>query len=308
MSEFQLYKKREFSDFIGDTLQFFKKYWKNYLQNYFLTNGIVLLTFAGVYYLTFKDMFSNMANPQGMQQWTQSLISNPASIIGMMGLMFVLSIVLSVLSVAYPMVYLQLVATEGDGEFSGSMIWKEIMNKAGRIILFGLISIVTLLPAIMIVLVVGVALSFVLIGIPLLILSMPTLMILSFQALYLFVVENEGYFQSLKRAWKITFDKFWHLVGATVVLYFCISIFSSMFSVIPMFTAMGSVITSGGQHGIDPSFGGIMAIVYVVMIFVTFILNNAIYIQQGLIFYSSQEKEVNVQAFSDIDSIGRDEE
>ena len=44
------------------------------------------------------------------------------------------------------------------------------------------------------------------------------------------------------------------------------------------------------------------------MIFVTCILYNAIDIQQGLIFYSSQEKEVNVQAFSDIDSIGRDEE
>jgi uncharacterized membrane protein len=81
-----------------------------------------------------------------------------------------------------------------------------------------------------------------------------------------------------------------------------------MFSVIPMFFAMGSVITSGGQHGIDPSFGGLMAIMYVLMIFVTCILYNAIYIQQGLIFYSSQEKEVNVQAFSDIDSIGRDEE
>jgi hypothetical protein len=75
-----------------------------------------------------------------------------------------------------------------------------------------------------------------------------------------------------------------------------------------MFFAMGSVITSGGQHGIDPSFGGLMAIMYVLMIFVTCILYNAIYIQQGLIFYSSQEKEVNVQAFSDIDSIGRDEE
>ena len=308
MSEFQLYKKREFSDFIGDTLQFFKKYWKNYLQNYFLTNGIVLLAFAGVYYLTFKDMFANMSNPQGMQQWSQSLINNPAAMVGMMGIMFLLSIVLGVLSTAYPMVYLQLLATEGDGEFSVSLIWKEIMNKAVRILLFGLISIFVLFPAMMIVLVVGVALSFILIGIPLLILSLPAMMILSFQALYLFVVENEGYFRSLKKAWKITFDKFWHLVGATVVLYFCISIFSSMFSVIPMFFAMGSVITSGGQHGIDPSFGGLMAIMYVLMIFVTCILYNAIYIQQGLIFYSSQEKEVNVQAFSDIDSIGRDEE
>ena len=60
---FQLYKKRGFSEFVGDTFDFLKIEGKNYFKNYFVINGIVLLLLvATLYFFTsifFEGMFSN---------------------------------------------------------------------------------------------------------------------------------------------------------------------------------------------------------------------------------------------------------
>lgn len=305
MSEFQLYKKRDFSAYIGDTIQFFKQFWKNYFQNYAVINGVLLLVFVSLYFLLFKDLFSNMYDPNAIKTWMS--YNNSGSFVLSVIVLMIIAIVFSVFTTAFPMVYFNLLNTTGRDAFTASEMLNGIKAYAGRMILFGIISFFVMIPIVFIFFAFGVALSFLIIGIPILFLGLPTVLIWSMQSLYVYLEEETGYFQALSKGWKITFQKYWHLVGSTIAVYFCITILSSVFSMVPAFMMMGSIITSGGTPK-PPTMTPVMMAFYLVGLIVTFICYNFIYVQQGLIYYSAQENTEHYQAYSDIDNIGKDEE
>lgn len=305
MSEFQLYKKRDFSAYIGDTIQFFKQFWKNYFQNYVVINGVLLLVFVSLYFLLFKDLFSNMYDPNAIKTWMT--YNNSGSFMLSIIVLMIIAIVFSVFTTAFPMVYFNLLNTTGRDAFTASEMLNGIKAYAGRMILFGIISFFVMIPIVFIFFAFGVALSFLIIGIPILFLGLPTVLIWSMQSLYVYLEEETGYFQALSKGWKITFQKYWHLVGSTIAVYFCITILSSVFSMVPAFMMMGSIITSGGTPK-PQTMTPLMMAFYLVGLIVTFICYNFIYVQQGLIYYSAQENTEHYQAYSDIDNIGKDEE
>lgn len=305
MSEFQLYKKRDFSAYIGDTIQFFKQFWKNYFQNYAVINGVLLLVFVSLYFLLFKDLFSNMYDPNAIKTWMS--YNNSGSFMLSIIVLMIIAIVFSVFTTAFPMVYFNLLNTTGRDAFTASEMLNGIKAYAGRMILFGIISFFVMIPIVFIFFAFGVALSFLIIGIPILFLGLPTVLIWSMQSLYVYLEEETGYFQALSKGWKITFQKYWHLVGSTIAVYFCITILSSVFSMVPAFMMMGSIITSGGTPK-PQTMTPLMMAFYLVGLIVTFICYNFIYVQQGLIYYSAQENTEHYQAYSDIDNIGKDEE
>ena len=102
MSDFQLYKKRDFSALMNDTMDFFKQCWKNYFRNYVVINGSLILLMCVLYFLVFKDMFKNMYIPAAAGSWLTDNTS-PGFIIGGI-LFFLISIVLSVFTTAFPMI------------------------------------------------------------------------------------------------------------------------------------------------------------------------------------------------------------
>lgn len=305
MSEFQLYKKRDFSAYIGDTIQFFKQFWKNYFQNYAVINGVLLLVFVSLYFLLFKDLFSNMYDPNAIKTWMT--YNNSGSFMLSIIVLMIIGIAFSVFTTAFPMVYFNLLNTTGRDAFTASEMLNGIKAYAGRMILFGILSFFVMIPIVFIFFAFGVALSFLIIGIPILFLGLPTVLIWSMQSLYVYLEEETGYFQALSKGWKITFQKYWHLVGSTIAVYFCITILSSVFSMVPAFMMMGSIITSGGTPK-PQTMTPLMMAFYLVGLIVTFICYNFIYVQQGLIYYSAQENTEHYQAYSDIDNIGKDEE
>jgi hypothetical protein len=69
MSVFQLYKKRDFSAYIGDTMQFLKQQGKDYFRNYLVINGALLLVVCVIYYFLFKNSFGNLLNPKAAESW-----------------------------------------------------------------------------------------------------------------------------------------------------------------------------------------------------------------------------------------------
>ena len=306
MSEFQLYKKRNFSAYIGDTMQFFKQFWKNYFQNYVVINGVLLLVFVSLYFLLFKDLLSNMYDPNALKIWMTYNINSVSLMLSIMVLM-IIAIIFSVFSTAFPMVYFKLLNTTGRDVFTASEMLNGIKTYAGRMIVFGILSFFVMIPIVIIFFALGIALSFLIIGIPILILGLPTFLIWSMQSLYVYLEEETGYFQALSKGWKITFQKYWHLVGSTTAVYFCITILTSVFSMVPAFMMMGSIITSGGAPK-PPTMTPVMMAFYLIGMIVSFIGYNLIYVQQGLIYYSAQENTEHYQAYSDIDNIGKDEE
>ncbi|MDD4968965.1 MAG: hypothetical protein PHT07_06010 [Paludibacter sp.] len=304
MSEFQLYKKRDFSAFMSDTMQFFKQFWKNYFRNYVVINGALLLLMCVLYFIFFKDLFKDLSNP-GAHAGSFFTNSSNLTIVGIV-LFIIVSIALSVFSTAFPMIYLKLLKTKGEEPITSSELFNGIKDIAGRMILFGLISIFILLPLAFIVFGLGALLSIIIIGIPVLILAMPTFMVWSLQSLYIYLDEDASYFSSLGKGLKITFEKYWHVVGSALVLFMFVMIVNGIFSMVPAMMMMSSVITTGG-HPEAVTMTPTMLSFYVLGMIFTFFAYNILYIHQGLIYYSSQENSAHFQALSEIENIGRDE-
>jgi len=139
-----------------------------------------------------------------------------------------------------------------------------------------------------------------------LLLALPTFMVWIMQAMYIFIEEDAPYFTALKKGWKITFEKYWHVVGSTIVVYLFIMIVSSLFSMVPAIMMMSSVFTSGGQPEAMTMTPTMLAF-YIIGLIFTFLAYNVLYVQQGLVYYSSKENSANYQAFSEIENIGNDE-
>jgi len=304
MSEFQLYKKRDFSAFMSDTMQFFKQFWKNYFRNYVVINGALLLLMCVLYFIFFKDMFKNLYNP-GAHAGSLFTNNNNLSIMGIM-LFIIVSIILSVFTTAFPMIYLKLLKTKGEEPITSSELFNGIKDIAGRMILFGLISIFILLPLAVIAFGIGALLSMVIVGIPLLVLAMPTFMVWSLQSMYIYLDEGASYFSSLGKGFKITFENYRHVVGSALVLFLFVMIVNSMFSMVPAIMMMTSIFTTGG-HPEAMTMTPTMLAFYVLGLIFTFFAYNILYIHQGLIYYSSQENSAHFQALSEIENIGRDE-
>ncbi len=305
MSEFQLYKKRNFSAFINDSIQFFKLYGKNYFKNYITINGALLLVLSALFYFTFKDFFGNMMNPETANNWLLS-DNNIFLVIVLFSLFFLVSIASSVLSIGQPIVYVKLIEKTGRNDFSSSEILQEILKIAGKIIVFGIISIFIFFPAMMILMVLGVALSFLLVGIPVLIIGLPAMLVWSIQALIVYIYEDAGYFEALGKAWKILFSNFWHIVGSSIIIYIFVSIVQSAISMVPYFMMMASLISSGSN--LDAfEFPPSMVFLYVLGMVVTYLMLNIFYIQQTLVYYSAIEETEHLQAISEIDNIGGNE-
>lgn len=305
MNEFQFYKKRNFSAYINDTMQFFKLYGKDYFKTYLSINALLLLLMCVISYFTFKDMFSNMSDPTLAQNLLFS-DGNIGFMILLLLLLFVVSIIISITNIGQPIIYTKIVEKTGRTEIATSEILDQLFKIALRFIVFGVISMFILMPVFIILIFVGALLSIILVGIPILIIGIPAVMVWSMQALIVYVNEERGYFESLKKAWKILFSDFWHIVGSSMVVYILISVIQSGLTMIPYFIALGSFISSGANPG-NFEFPPLMIFMYVAGILITYILLNAFYIQQCLVYYSAVESTEHIQAINEIDNIGKNE-
>lgn len=304
--EFNLYKKRDFGAYISDTIEFFKLYWKNYFLNYVTLNGALLIILVLIYTFIFKDMFADiMANPNADP--TLFLDENLAVSITLILIGTLIAIIFTIITTAFPIVYFRLVEKTGKETFSASEILNEIKEDIIRIVIFGLLSIFTFVPIIVIYFLLSTVLIVLLVGIPLLILGMGAAMTWINQSLYVYLNENTGYIDAMKKGWDILFSNFWHIAGASTAMIFIVQTLAGVISMIPYFIGIAKMLSTGtgGEPDVE-AFMPWMIAFYVINIVLSYILQNFIYINQGLIYYSSKEEQEHIQAFSEIDAIGKE--
>jgi len=305
MTTFQLYKKRDFSSYIGDSMNFLKVYGKNFLRNYIIINGGLLLLLIVLYYFTFKDIFANMYNEEALSTWI-NYQDNIVMFIVMMLLFFVVTLLFAVTSVAYPIAYIRLVDKTDKDTFTASEVFAEVKSYFGQILIFGFISVFVMTPLLLIFNMVVAVFGIILLELPL-VASIILSMAWSLQALYVYLSEEVGYFAALGRAWKIIFGNFWHILGSSVAVYILILVINSVVSIVPTITMLGSYISTGANPSqmIMPSY---MVIINVISMILTYILMNIFYVHQAMVYYGSLEERENVNSLSEIDSIGQNEE
>lgn len=308
---FQLYKQRDFSGYISDTISFFKVYWKNFFENYIIITGGVLALLCVLYFFVFRDLFTaifNTSNDGVGYDISYYFSDNPVLFISVLMMVIVLSIFFSLFAVAYPVVYLRLIDETGRKDFTSSEIFERIKKFLPRIIRFGLYSLITFFPIVILATLLASVLVLLVVGVFILILLIPVASVWITQSFYVYMLNDVSFIDAMKRGWKILFSKkFWHIIGAAVVIYFILSILQSMVTMIPYMIMMFSMLSTGSGQ-LNPQFGVYISILYIISIVLSYILSNLLTVNQGLVYYSTLEQTNHTQALSDIDLIGRNVE
>lgn len=310
---FQLYKKRGFSEFVGDTFDFLKVEGKSYFKNYFIINGIVLLLLvATLYFFTsifFEGMFSN-ANRNNSSGMALFLNDNLGVFIGLGIFLFIIIMFASLINYTYPIAYLKLVAEKKT--ITTESIIGIMKKKVGRTIVFFLASLIIMIPLAFIIMGIMMLLMMIVIGIPLVFIVAPALMSWMTLSYYDYITTENGYFQSLGNGFELLKRKFWPIIGSTVIMYIIVQMIVGIFSFVPyILTFAGFMISIDTESQNSDPYSGLaiaMTILMIVYTISSFTLQNLIFVNQGIIYYSVKDEEENYSIKSDIDLIGQNEE
>lgn len=311
---FQLFKKRSFSQLIGDTFSFFKIEGKNYFKNYFIINGGLLLILVVALYFLIKFFFEGaFASTQlaNNNYFGEAISTNVGLFIGITLILTLLIIIVSLINYTYPICYLSLLGEQK--EINTNSLIKSILTKVKKSIVFFLFSLVVLFPILFILMGLTFLLIMIIIGIPLLLIIVPAISSWISLSYYHYLVSNDGYIDALKKGYELLRSNFWTIIGSTFVMYMIVQIVAGIVTMIPyMFMMFNFLVNPDGlkedPDGALSTVTIIMTLVMVVSILANYTLQNLLLINQGLIYYSAKELEENVSVNREIDSIGQNEE
>lgn len=314
---FQLYKQRKFSDLINDTFGFFKTYGKSFFKGYFVVNGGLLLALILVIYFAGKGImetvFSTVASPGGGEAAMLSYITENATLWGLLMLIAgIVILLLTLLSHSYPVIFMKLL--EKNAVPQPKAIFNLLWDKAGRLIVFSLLWLVTFLPILILVSLLSIVLFVIIIGIPFAMILFSALLSWMYLSLFDYINSDKGYFDAMKNGFKLLFQNFWHHMGATAIFYLIVTVVHGVVSFIPymigIFGVISDTATNDGQIPDTDTFsflGLMMLITFIISLVLAYVLSNLMIVNQGIIYYSAREENENVSLHTGIDLIGKDE-
>ncbi|MEP7093935.1 MAG: hypothetical protein ABI793_07735, partial [Flavobacterium sp.] len=260
----------------------------------------------------FEVLFSVSGAPNG-SYFLQYFNNNFGIFIGSMILLGVLVIILSLLNIAYPILYLQLIQEKGDNNFTASDLIIRLKQNTGRLLKFFIGSVFILFPIMIISFVILVLLCFILIGIPLIMIAMPAFIAWGHLSLYTYLTEKTGFFESLKKGFSLLKQEFWAVTATTFIMLMLIQIVQAFITWLPYGIVMVILKTTTGvqelyspDHGDLPLVGLVMTVFFLFAIILSYLFNNLIIVNQGIIYYSLREENENLTSISQIDLIGTD--
>ncbi|WP_294081355.1 hypothetical protein [Proteiniphilum sp. UBA5384] len=306
-----MYKQRDFSAYISDTIAFFKIYWKNFFGNYIVITGGILALLSLFYFFLFRDLFTALFNTSNRgigYDIGYYFTDNPLLFMSLLVVAIVLTIFFSILSTAYPVVYLKMTEETDRADFSASEIFERIKKFFPKIIRFALFSLITFLPLITVATVLASVLVILVVGVFVLILLMPAVSVWIMQTFYAYLLNDISFTDAMRQGWKILFSKkFWHIIGSAAVIYILLNIAQSVVTLIPYMIIFFSVLSSG-NGALSASLGVYMSVLYIVALILSYIMSNILMVNQGMVYYSTLEQVNHTQALSEIDLIGQNVE
>lgn len=303
---FQVFKKRNFSDYINDSISFFKMEGKTFFTNFFTLCGpLLLVLIVCIYFLT--DIFFKSVTNDSMDSVDQFLDTNFGWAILFAIITFFVGMGISIVAYTYPVYYLKHMTTLPNNYKEVAPIKSELKKDFGRLIIFFIGTIFLILPLMMITFFISALLIFLLIGLPLLLILLPSFTSWITIAYYEYVTKKNGFFTSFQEAYYILKSNFWAIIGNTIIIYLAINIMVSILSAIPQIIYYVGLFTSDQNiedMALTPGYKIMLIAVIVISTLLSFIANSFLLINQGLIYYSAREHKENTQSHVDIDMIG----
>lgn len=299
MQDFQLYKERKFNDFINDTIQFFRIFGKDYFKKYFVINGGIIFLFGVLSYFGYNTFFLSSQHTID----TPVVESHIGAFIGFLVLFVFVGIVYVAFCYGFPNVYFNNIEQDRPDGISLSDYLKGLFRDTKPVIVFIVVSIFVFLPIYLVVSLVSVLLFRFLIGYVILIASIIFLMSWFVLSMIVYVRDSySGYFESLSIAWKMIFKNFWPIIGANLVLIFVAYLFQTLLSVIIMIVSQLFFMGVGTNMSVTGS--SVTFLIYFAAFVLGSVFGNLVVVQQFLAYFSSVERDENIQAMTDLDSIG----
>ncbi len=313
-----IYKKRSFSDFFSDTIAFFKENGKHYFRHYFIINGAFLMVLAVIiYFITniyFNAFSTGIRNRQNMNFMSDFFNENAVLFFSTFIVLFLLLILISLLNIAFPVVYLDLYDENQGAHFSTKQLVSSLKSHIGRLLKFSIGTIVIIAPICLIVMSICILLCFIIIGFPLLMIVFPAIFSLIILTFYEYINNKSRFFASLSVGFTMLKNQFWSIVGATFLMYFIMSIFQNIVAFVPYIIGLVlffTMVQDGSSADPESSvvFVGILiALVLVLTVILGYLLNGILIVSQGMIYYSARENNENNEALQNIDLIGKNAE
>lgn len=310
---FQLYKVRNFNALINDTFTFFKVSGKNYFKNYFIINGPLLLILAVVCFIIikvfFENIFSGSAN-NGSTEMVENYVTENWGLMIALGIFTgIVGLLAMMINYSYPILYLKL--SENNNKPQSGEIFKAILGKIGKIILFALCTLITFVPITILLGLFSVLLIVIIVGIPVAIILFSALACWMYLSFYDYLTTDNGYFTSMGNGWNMLFKNFWAHMGSTAIFFLMLYVFQMLVMFVGMMiqAAMGILSATELQPEETVETMGVAMIgAFVIQTIISFIVGNLLVVNQGIIYYSCREDDENHSLKNEIDLIGSDVE
>jgi len=312
----ELYKSRGFSAFFQDTFTFLKQEGKHFFKAYFIINGLFLLILSilGYFFSQFYSdvIFSNFNNESNTTNFDSYLNENLVLFILLAVLFVIIALAASLVSYAFPLLYLKQYAEKGSSGFSAADIIKSYKKNIGKLITFIFSSILVFIILIIPLFITGFLLVITIIGMLLLPVLLGAVMLFYTMTLMEYLNGQRGIWDSFSYSFTLLKSNFWPAVGSVGLFYLISYVVQNVLTLIPYLFGLFSMFTVMDQNTNNPeNVGNTMMVMILAVFFISFIIGailaSIVQLNQGIIYYSLKENTENINAKSIIDQIGESE-
>lgn len=302
-----LRQPKDFSTYLQDTIDLFKTKGKSIILNYLKICGLLLVITIGLNQILSASSFE-FINQLNRGDFDPEDLFSPMNAL-MFFIIFLLTIIISVITFIYPMFFLELYDQKNQDE---SINTTTLVKKNG-LRAFGFLFLSSLILTPISILIVGIfgALSIILIGIPLLLLFFPTLITFFSLAFYDYILNKNDLFGSYGVSFRMLKANFGAILGNACIILLLSSILISIPVSIIQFLTFGSILQGlDNQVMYNPSLATqiIVAIVGTISALFSYLIYLIFMINQGIVFFSEQERRDNTNIDNLIESIGEPEQ
>ncbi|MCC9043227.1 hypothetical protein LNQ81_11155 [Myroides sp. M-43] len=305
---FIVFKRRTFSNLMNDTITFFKTEGAVYFRNYFSICGALIMLFLLCSYFLIDVIYSSI---QASKYETSSVDSFIENNIGFIFILVIISVILvliiGTITASYPIYYLKNIEENPTVYQNLSFIKGLIKKDFLRLLSFGLGTFFLIGPLTILLFSLSVILTMFVIGIPIMITLLPAITSWVSLSLYEYITNRKGFFESYKIGFNMMLSQFWIIIGNTVLFYMMVQIFLGLITSLPQILFYGNLLLSEKSNTDFSETQGFKLMLVAILLLaslVSFIANNVLLINQGLIYYSIRENKENKQSYADIDMIG----
>lgn len=314
---FELFKKRQLGDYIVDSFSFFKAFGKHFFKIFFVINAGMLLVAGALMYWFLKINFNVLSNDTLQKTNPNQVLDyfgNSPVIIIFTIIAVIIIVLISLFNSAYPILYLKLIAEKNSNNFTSTEILATFRQNIWKILKFTIGLVFIIFPVLFIAIIALFFLCFILVGIPLIIVAIPTLFTWINLSFYTYLSEEKSFFQSLNHAHLLLKEDFWTTIGASFIVMIMMQMvqasitmffyFVGIFAF--LFFAIANPDFEKSSFQVSPIIIILITLVFLIILVLSNIFNNILVINQGIIYYSlgSEDRIANTE----IESIGSNNE